>query len=183
MTWDGVHRVLLADLGPSDDDLIQAQVRLTERLAAEQRASEGREAELRVLGVALERRDGETKGHTDRVAALATQLAEALCWSPSQIRAMRWGAYLHDIGKIAIPDTVLLKPGRLTAHEWAVMRSHVEEGMQIVAPHWANCRKSRCRWSVITTSAGTGRATRRARRAMRSAWRDDCSRCATCTTP
>ena len=133
MTWDGVHRVLLADLGPSDDDLIQAQVRLTERLAAEQRVSEGHEAELRVLGVALERRDGETKGHTDRVAALATQLAEALCWSPSQIRVMRWGAYLHDIGKIAIPDTVLLKPGRLTAHEWAVMRSHVEEGLQIAA--------------------------------------------------
>ena len=133
MTWDGVQRVIPADPGASDDDLIHAQVRLAERLAAEQRASEVREAELRVLGVALERRDGETKGHTDRVAALATQLAEALCWSPSQIRAMRWGAYLHDIGKIAIPDAVLLKPGRLTAHEWAVMRSHVEEGMQIVA--------------------------------------------------
>lgn len=133
MTWDGVHRVLLADLGANDGDLVQAQRRLAERLAADQRASEVCEVQLRSMGVALERRDGETKGHTDRVAALATKMAEALCWSPSQIRAMRWGAYLHDIGKIAIPDTVLLKPDRLTANEWAVMRSHVEEGIQIAA--------------------------------------------------
>lgn len=133
MSLNGVPRVFLADMNASDDDLIQAQLRLSERLAAEQRASQVYEAELRVLGVALELRDGETKGHTDRVAALVTQLAEALCWSPSQIRAMRWGAYLHDVGKIAIPDAVLLKPGRLTAEEWAVMRSHVEAGIQIAA--------------------------------------------------
>ncbi|GGO29442.1 HD-GYP domain-containing protein [Deinococcus humi] len=72
------------------------------------------------MGLALEVRDGETKGHTDRVTALALRLA----------RALRWGAYLHDIGKIAIPDTVLLKPGSLDAYEWAVMRSHVLEGLR-----------------------------------------------------
>nr|WP_075837020.1 HD-GYP domain-containing protein [Deinococcus marmoris] len=61
------------------------------------------------------------------------RMAEALYWSPSQTRALRWGAYLHDIGKIAIPDVVLLKPGALDAGEWAVMRSHVSEGLHFVA--------------------------------------------------
>ena len=114
-------------------DLVQAHRRFTARLAAEQRASELREAELRVMGVALEAWGGETTGHTDRVAVLATRMAEALCWSPSQIRAIRWGAYLHDIGKIAIPDVVLLKPGALTVDEQAVMRSHVEHGLTVAA--------------------------------------------------
>ncbi|MBB5365329.1 putative nucleotidyltransferase with HDIG domain [Deinococcus humi] len=116
-----------------EDDLAQAHLRFVERLAADQRTSELREAELRVLGLALEARDRETKGHTDRVAALATQMAQTMCWSPSQTRALRWGAYLHDIGKIAIPDAVLLKPGPLDADEWAVMRGHVEEGMKFAS--------------------------------------------------
>lgn len=117
----------------SEDDLVQAQRRFTARLAAEERACEMREAEFRALGLALEARDGVIRGHTDRVAALATRVAEALCWSPSQIRAVRWGAYLHDIGKIAVPDAVLLKPGPLTAGERAVMRSHVERGLILAA--------------------------------------------------
>lgn len=131
MLADTLHQIHPTELESSEDDLVQAHYRLNARLAAEQRVSELREAELRVLGVALEARDGETKGHTDRVAALATRVAEALCWSPSQLRALRWGAYLHDIGKIAIPDAVLLKPGALTADEWVVMRSHVEEGVNL----------------------------------------------------
>lgn len=131
MTLDGPHRVLPADLVPGEDDLIQAQRRLAERLAAEQRASQVYEAKLRALGVALEIRDGETKGHTDRVAALATQLAEALCWPPSQIRAMRWGAYLHDIGKITLPDEVLRWPGPFSPAQRERMRVHVEEGVSL----------------------------------------------------
>ncbi|MFK7604394.1 HD-GYP domain-containing protein [Deinococcus sp. SM5_A1] len=103
---------------------------LAGRLAADEQASDARESALRAMGLALEVRDGETKGHTDRVTALALRLARGLCWSPSQIRALRWGAYLHDIGKIAIPDAVLLKPGPLDAGEWAVMRSHVREGVR-----------------------------------------------------
>ncbi|OLV19730.1 HD-hydrolase domain [Deinococcus marmoris] len=103
---------------------------LAGRLAADEQASDAREAALRAMGLALEVRDGETKGHTDRVTELAIRMARALYWSPSQTRALRWGAYLHDIGKIAIPDAVLLKPGPLDAREWTVMRSHVPEGVR-----------------------------------------------------
>ncbi|MFK7601914.1 HD-GYP domain-containing protein [Deinococcus sp. SM5_A1] len=131
MPFDESNPTHLTGPQPSEADLVQAQRRFAERLAANQRACELREAELRALGLVLEARDGAIRGHTDRVAALATQVAEALCWSPSQIRAVRWGAYLHDIGKIAIPDGVLLKPGALTVDERAVMRSHVERGLTL----------------------------------------------------
>ncbi len=85
---------------------------------------------LRALGQALEAHDSEMKGHTDRVAELARWVAEAMSWSPSQWQAMRWGAYLHDVGKIEIPDTVLYKLGPLDESEWQIMRSHVEGGVQ-----------------------------------------------------
>lgn len=101
---------------------------LAGRLAAEEEAVQAREAALRALGLALEARDGETQGHTDRVTHLALRVADRLGFSPVQKQALRWGAYLHDIGKIAIPDAVLLKPGKLTAEEWEVMRSHVAAG-------------------------------------------------------
>lgn len=103
---------------------------LAVRLAADEAASDAREAALRAMGLALEARDRETSGHTDRVAALAMRMAQALGWSPGQMQGLRWGAYLHDVGKIAIPDAVLLKPGTLTEAEWGVMRSHVEEGVR-----------------------------------------------------
>lgn len=87
---------------------------LAGRLAAEEQATAAREAALCALGLALEARDGETQGHTDRVTDLALRLAGHLHFSPARKQALRWGAYLHDIGKISIPDAVLLKPGRLT---------------------------------------------------------------------
>ncbi|UQN09056.1 HD-GYP domain-containing protein [Deinococcus sp. QL22] len=90
-----------------------------------------REAALRALGLALEVRDGETQGHTDRVCALALRLAERFGLKEDAVQALRWGAYLHDIGKLAIPDAVLLKPGRLNAQEWAIMQMHVSEGHRL----------------------------------------------------
>ena len=133
MLSESLHLGFLPEPNTSEDDLVQAQLRFAERLASSEHATEVREAELRVLGVALESRDGETKGHTDRVTALAARMAEAMCWSPSQTQALRWGAYLHDIGKIAIPDAVLLKTEALTVDEWTVMRSHVQEGLNFAA--------------------------------------------------
>lgn len=103
---------------------------LAGRLAAEEEARAAREAALRALGLALEARDRETQGHTDRVTELATQFARRLGWTDAACETLRWGAYLHDIGKIAIPDAVLLKPGRLTPEEWTVMRSHVDAGVR-----------------------------------------------------
>ncbi len=103
---------------------------LAGRLAAEEEARAAREAALRALGLALEARDRETQGHTDRVTGLATRFARRLGWTDAACETLRWGAYLHDIGKIAVPDAVLLKPGRLDPEEWTVMRSHVHAGVR-----------------------------------------------------
>jgi putative nucleotidyltransferase with HDIG domain len=85
------------------------------------------------LGLALEHRDLETAGHTERVVGLAARLGEALGLSRTELEALRHGAYLHDIGKLAVPDAVLLKPGKLSAGEWATMRAHSAKGFEIAA--------------------------------------------------
>ncbi len=101
---------------------------LTARLVAEERALAAQEQAVRALGLALETRDRETRGHTDRVAALALRIGEALELADDDLRALRWGAYLHDVGKIGVPDAILLKPGRLDTEEWALMRNHPQFG-------------------------------------------------------
>ena len=83
---------------------------------------------LKVAGLALEFRDYETKGHTERVTALAEALSDTLGLGEAASTQLRWGAYLHDVGKIAIPDQVLLKPGKLSAEEFTVIKSHVVIG-------------------------------------------------------
>ena len=83
------------------------------------------------LGIALEARDLETAGHTERVVQLAEQLGDVLELPAATRQALRQGAYLHDIGKLAVPDQILLKPGSLDADEWAVMKSHSVRGFDI----------------------------------------------------
>jgi putative nucleotidyltransferase with HDIG domain len=90
------------------------------------------EGSLRAVGMALEARDLDTAGHTDRVVQLVEKLGAALSLSPIELRDLRWGAYLHDIGKLMIPETVLLKPGRLNRVEQAMMQSHPELGEQLI---------------------------------------------------
>lgn len=82
------------------------------------------DATLEGWSLALELRDEETSGHTERAAALAVELAELLGIPESQLSHVRRGALLHDIGKMAVPDSILRKPGSLTEEEWAVMRKH-----------------------------------------------------------
>ena len=91
-----------------------------------------RAGSFRALGLALEMRDFETKGHTDRVVALCLQLGEAVGLTPVQLQHLEWGALLHDIGKIAVPDRILLKPGKLTPAEWIVIREHPESGYRML---------------------------------------------------
>ena len=100
--------------------------RALERVTQLEEITQTREAALRALGLGLELRDLETKGHTDRVVALSTDLGEQL--GLSDLEGLRMGAYLHDLGKLAIPDSILLKPGKLDAEEWRVMRSHCDIG-------------------------------------------------------
>ncbi|WP_119314882.1 HD domain-containing phosphohydrolase, partial [Calidithermus terrae] len=87
-----------------------------------------REEALRSLGLALEYRDLETAGHTDRVTALALRLGERLGLGEAELANLRWGAYLHDLGKLAIPDAILQKPGKLTPEEWERMKAHATLG-------------------------------------------------------
>lgn len=75
-------------------------------------------------GRALELRDHETQGHTRRVTEGTVQLALTLDLSIETITNLRYGAMLHDIGKMGIPDAILLKPGPLDADEWKIMKMH-----------------------------------------------------------
>ncbi len=83
---------------------------------------------------ALDLRDEETEGHTQRVVALTLQLARALGIPESELIHVRRGALLHDIGKMGIPDAILLKPSALTEAEWHVMRQHPVYAYQLLAP-------------------------------------------------
>ena len=91
-----------------------------------------RRESLRALGVALEYRDFETKGHTDRVYRLAYQLGRKLGLAEEELKQLGFGAYLHDVGKVAIPDRVLLKPGKLDPEEWRLMQQHTLIGEEMV---------------------------------------------------
>ncbi|GGS02377.1 hypothetical protein GCM10008960_31320 [Deinococcus sedimenti] len=86
---------------------------------------------LLALGAALEERDLETAGHTERVVALAEMLGTRLGLAETDLHALQQGASLHDIGKLAIPDAILLKPGPLDEHEWSVMQDHAARGFEI----------------------------------------------------
>jgi|GEM_PF-656550 len=92
-----------------------------------------REGAQLTLGLALELRDFETAGHTRRVVQLASSLGRALKLPKDDMEGLRQGAYLHDIGKLGIPDAILLKPGKLDPREWDVMRSHSALGHSLTA--------------------------------------------------
>jgi putative nucleotidyltransferase with HDIG domain len=87
---------------------------------------------LEALGDALDLKDTETEGHSRRVTAYTIALARAMQLPPQEIRTMARGAFLHDVGKMAIPDAILLKPGRLTLDEQTTMREHCERGYQML---------------------------------------------------
>jgi putative nucleotidyltransferase with HDIG domain len=87
---------------------------------------------LEALGDALDLKDTETEGHSRRVTAYTIALARAMQLPPQEIRTMARGAFLHDVGKMAIPDAILLKPGRLTVDEQTTMREHCERGYQML---------------------------------------------------
>lgn len=86
------------------------------------------------LSRALELRDIETQGHTRRVSVLMMRFGEHMQIPSSQWDAIKQGALLHDIGKLGIPDAILLKPGSLTQRERAVMQQHAVYGYNILAP-------------------------------------------------
>lgn len=87
---------------------------------------------LKALAAALETRDAETHGHSARVCAYSMRLAKELKLDADQLRDLEFGALLHDIGKIGVPDAILRKPGKLTDEEWVRMKEHPALGQQIL---------------------------------------------------
>jgi putative nucleotidyltransferase with HDIG domain len=91
-------------------------------------------ATVRSLAAAVDAKDTYTRGHSDKVATYATMIAQRMGLSHDQRTALEMAAYLHDIGKIGVPESILLKPGGLTDDEMAQMRHHPLIGANILKP-------------------------------------------------
>ena len=89
---------------------------------------------LRSLARMVEQRDSHTAGHCERLAYAGVALGVAMRLDADSLLALYVGGYLHDIGKVGVPDAVLFKPGRLTAGEWEIMRGHPMLGEEICRP-------------------------------------------------
>lgn len=88
---------------------------------------------LEALMEALDMRDTETQGHSRRVSEYTVTVARQLGVTEPELTQVRWGALLHDVGKIGVPDAILRKPGKLTPEEWIEMRKHPELGRRILS--------------------------------------------------
>ena len=83
---------------------------------------------------ALDLRDKETEGHAQRVTEITLRLAKAMGIGDAELVHIRRGALLHDIGKMGVPDDILLKPGKLTDEEWVLMRKHPQLAYDLLSP-------------------------------------------------
>lgn len=89
------------------------------------------EAILFALAQAVEQRDHSTAGHCERLALISVTLGVAMRLDRSSLLSLYRGGYLHDVGKVGIPDSILFKPAALDAQEWVLMRSHTTRGEEI----------------------------------------------------
>ena len=104
--------------------------------AVRRRTEQLRDAQFEVitrLAQAAESRDGDTGDHIHRIGDLCERLALRVGFDPARAHMLRHASALHDVGKIGIPDNVLLKPGALDADEWKIMQSHTAKGAEILA--------------------------------------------------
>ena len=120
----------------SERQMLEAAARmlgaLVGRLGRSKTLENGYASALKTIGLALEMRDLETANHTERVARLSEAVAERLCVPAPERLAIRWGAYLHDIGKFSVPDAILQKPARLSEAEMRLVRQHPQLGYDLV---------------------------------------------------
>jgi putative two-component system response regulator len=135
----GADEFLIKPLHPA---VVRTRVRAMLRNKTLIDSLEEAESILFALAQAVEHRDPTTGRHCQRLAGTSVVLGEALGLPKADLTALYRGGYLHDIGKIAIPDAILFKNGPLTSQEWSVMRSHPVRGEEI-------CRAMKSLWPVL----------------------------------
>jgi HD-GYP domain-containing protein (c-di-GMP phosphodiesterase class II) len=128
-----------SSLGDRDIEFMKVLARIVaeqlerEEIEAERKRLAAESSGLQALVAALNARDGYTGEHSETVVELASQVAEQMGLSQTGIDEVRQAALLHDVGKIAVPDEILRKPGKLDENEWAVMREHPQTAENIVS--------------------------------------------------
>jgi putative two-component system response regulator len=127
---------------PFHPEVLTARVRSMLRHKAMVDRLEESETILLALAQTVEQRDNKMAGHCERLAALGVAMGMAMELPPSHLLALHRGAYLHDIGKIGMPDAVLFKKGPLNEDEWTLMRTHTIKGEAI-------CRPMKCLGPVL----------------------------------
>ena len=127
----GADEFLVTPLNPA---IVRARIRSMLRHKAAVDSLEEAESILFALAQAIEQRDKCTAGHCERLAVTSMTLGSALGLPRSQLLALHRGGFLHDIGKVAIPDSILFKNGSLSEEEWEVMRTHTLRGVEICRP-------------------------------------------------
>jgi cyclic di-GMP phosphodiesterase len=135
----GADEFLIKPLHPA---VVRTRVRAMIRNKALVDSLEEAEAILFALAQAVEQRDPHTGRHCQRLAVSSVMLGEAVGLPRSDLTALFRGGYLHDIGKIAVPDSILFKNGILDSEEWKVMRCHPVRGEEI-------CRAMKSLWPVL----------------------------------
>ncbi len=127
----GANDFLLKPLSPA---IVRSRVYSLLRHKAAIDSLEEAETILFALAQAVEQRDKCTGDHCQRLSTYSVALGMALGLNRADLMALCRGGYLHDIGKVAVPDSILFKPGRLTEEEWAVMHKHTTKGEEICSP-------------------------------------------------
>ncbi|QQS53418.1 MAG: PAS domain S-box protein [Candidatus Competibacteraceae bacterium] len=111
---------------------IRVQRAAVSHAKAEHRLHRSMEQTIQAIAATVEQRDPYTAGHQQRVATFAVAIAHELGLDEQQIRGLRLGAIIHDLGKIHIPAEILTRPGKLTTHEFGMIKAHPEIGFEIV---------------------------------------------------
>lgn len=147
LRWDTDLRNFLAMVGGQAAIAIDSAKMFSELQKSNVELSLAYDATIEGLSRALDLRDKETKEHTSRVTNITVKLAARLGVDQSNLIHIRRGAMLHDIGKVAIPDQILFKPGPLAEEEWRIMRRHPDIAVELLStvsylepaleiPHW-----------------------------------------------
>lgn len=132
--FSGAERALLESVTTSIALALERLWALNERQSLIERLKDSFIGTAEALAAALEAKDDYTATHAREIAELATAVGRKIGMADRELEDLRYGAIFHDIGKIAVPDAILGKPGKLTSEERAVIERHAEIGAQIIAP-------------------------------------------------